>query len=279
LVSDDPQQCPVLWSLSFPLVVPLVERVTGRLSPEEVERAGVSEVFSLRLHPVLQPSDLGFDQVLIKTSPGVKMDLVGVDIIQGDRTVALTDSLTVHATSEDSLWIQLPEVIRSGGPEEIEIRFRSAIYQHGTLFDVFLGNRGVPTWQQAESEAFHPFLSTFVVGIPTTDRGLMNVEITPLSFSPNGDGVHDELTIRFTLVSVRGPKRPVVTIYDLRGRRVRRLSAYREEAAGAYTLLWDGRDDEGARVSPGVYLVSVEVQTEDTSATQRSKLRPVYVIY
>ena len=107
----------------------------------------------------------------------------------------------------------------------------------------------------------------------------MNVEIAPRSFSPNGDGVHDELTIRFTLVSIRGPKRPVVTIYDLRGRSVRCLSTYREEAAGAYTLIWDGKDDKGKRVPPGVYLVSVEVQTEDASATQRSSLQPVHVIY
>ena len=279
LVSDDPHQCAVLRSLSFSLVELLMKQATGRLSPDEVQRAGAPEVFSLQLHPVFRASDPGFDQVLIKTSPGVKMELVGVDITQKGQTIPLTDGLTVHSTSEDSLWIQFPTAIRSGGPEEIEIRFRSAIYQHGTVFDVLLGNRAVPTWQQAESETFHPFLSTFVVGIPTSDRGLTNVEIIPRSFSPNGDGVHDELTIRFTLVSVRGPKRPVVTIYDLMGRSVRHLSAYREEAAGAYTLLWDGRDDEGARVPPGVYLVRVEVHTEDPSANQRSSLQPVHVIY
>jgi len=100
LVSDDPHQYPVLRSLSFPFVVPLVERATGRLLPDEVQHAGVPEVFSLRLHPILRSSDLGFDQVLIKTLPDAKMDLVGVSITQRGQMVAWTDSLTVHPTSE-----------------------------------------------------------------------------------------------------------------------------------------------------------------------------------
>lgn len=280
LVSDDPHQRPVLRALSFSFGVPLVERATGRLSPEEVRRAGVPEVFSLRLHPALRPSDLGFDQVLIKASPGVQMDLIGVDLTRKGQTVEVTDSLTVHPTSGDSLWIQLPTMVRSGGPEEIEIRFQSAIYRDGTPFDVFLGNRAVPTsWQQAESEAFHPFLRTFVVRIPTTDRGLMNVKIAPRTFSPNGDGIHDEMAIHFTVASVRGPKQPVVTIYDLRGQSVRHLSTYREEAAGDYALLWDGRNDEGERVPPGVYVVSVEVHSDEPTAVQRSKAQPAQVIY
>lgn len=107
----------------------------------------------------------------------------------------------------------------------------------------------------------------------------MNVEITPRSFTPNGDGIHDELMIRFTVASVRGPKRPVVTVYDLRGQSVRHLSTYREQAAGDYALTWDGRDHEGKRVPPGIYLVSVEVPTEDATAADQSRVHQVYVIY
>jgi len=58
LVSDDPHQCAVLRSLSFPFSEFLVKQITGRLSPEEVQRGGVPEVFSLRLHPVFRSSGL-----------------------------------------------------------------------------------------------------------------------------------------------------------------------------------------------------------------------------
>ncbi len=44
----------------------------------------------------------------------------------------------------------------------------------------------------------------------------------------------------------------VGAIYDLRGRRVRRF------ATSQGGTLWDGRDDEGHRVAPGVYFVRVE---------------------
>ena len=54
------------------------------------------------------------------------------------------------------------------------------------------------------------------------------------------------------LVDLAGPARARVEIFDLSGRRVRGL-AERELPAGASVLAWDGRDDSGSRVSPGVY--------------------------
>jgi hypothetical protein len=46
-------------------------------------------------------------------------------------------------------------------------------------------------------------------------------------------------------------------IYDIRGRRVRTLLR-RALPAGTHTLVWDGRDDRGAAVGPGVYMGRLE---------------------
>ena len=50
--------------------------------------------------------------------------------------------------------------------------------------------------------------------------------------------------------------RTSVTVYDATGRRVRGLIDARL-SAGAHAIAWDGRDDAGGRVSPGVYVVDV----------------------
>lgn len=48
-----------------------------------------------------------------------------------------------------------------------------------------------------------------------------------------------------------------LTIHDLAGRRVRHL-ADGAMGEGAHDVAWDGRDDAGARVAPGVYLARLE---------------------
>ena len=54
--------------------------------------------------------------------------------------------------------------------------------------------------------------------------------------------------------SVPEPGTARISIYDLEGRRIARL--YDGEAsAGVHELSWDGRDESGARVPPGIYLV------------------------
>ena len=70
------------------------------------------------------------------------------------------------------------------------------------------------------------------------------------SLSPNyPNPFNAETTIRYAL---RDPGRVQVVVYDALGRRVRTL-VDEERVAGQYSVLWDGRDDEGEVMSAGVY--------------------------
>lgn len=63
--------------------------------------------------------------------------------------------------------------------------------------------------------------------------------------------------IRFDLVRPGGV---YAAVYDVRGRRVRQLLAGENLAAGPHGIAWDGRDDSGAEVPPGVYLCLVRAE-------------------
>ncbi len=68
--------------------------------------------------------------------------------------------------------------------------------------------------------------------------------------NPSGGGV------RFAIrLESRAETR--VAVHDLTGRRIRRI-ADESFAAGSHTLAWDGRDESGAAVAAGVYLLRVE---------------------
>ena len=54
-----------------------------------------------------------------------------------------------------------------------------------------------------------------------------------------------------------------LAIFDLAGRRVRLLLAGARSEPGQHGVSWDGRDDTGARVREGVYLVRLRVGGED----------------
>jgi hypothetical protein len=59
-------------------------------------------------------------------------------------------------------------------------------------------------------------------------------------------------------LTLSGPARCTVTLYDLRGRLVRVLLAREELPAGRTDLRWDGRDGQGRAVPSGIYLCRLE---------------------
>lgn len=93
---------------------------------------------------------------------------------------------------------------------------------------------------------------------PVAYRAELTVD--PPTVSPDGDGYND-----FSRVSYRLPSRNAritALVYDRHGRPVRHLAS-NEPAAAQGELIWDGRDDDGRPLAPGIFVVRVESYDDD----------------
>ena len=86
--------------------------------------------------------------------------------------------------------------------------------------------------------------------------------VAPFSFSPDGDGVKDEIPVRIALP--RAAAKVVVEVSHYYGRGVVRTTAILpRQPAGVTTWTWDGRTDRGKRLRNGLYLVKVRAVWAD----------------
>lgn len=84
-------------------------------------------------------------------------------------------------------------------------------------------------------------------------RGL-SVGASLPTFSPNGDRYEDGVAVSYRLTS---PARTTVEALDGAGAVVRTLQTATDRRAGAFSLLWDGRDAAGRIVPDGIYTARV----------------------
>lgn len=105
-------------------------------------------------------------------------------------------------------------------------------------------------------------------------NALTNLRVQPTQFTPNGDGINDEVKISFDVQRLLIPRALHVEIHDLGGRLVRRIE--RNVASGGHSATWDGRSDEGEVVAPGLYLLRVSTEADYADA---AKVRLVGVVY
>jgi hypothetical protein len=99
-------------------------------------------------------------------------------------------------------------------------------------------------------------------------RATSRLVCSPTPFSPDGDGRDDFTVIHYDLPE---PLPAVsVTIYDVRGRVVRRLTAY-APSGSAGDVVWDGYDDGRHPARTGVYVVLLEAGSTGSDAILRER--------
>jgi len=250
---------------------PLASNLVGEVWPVE-GGAGEESGFTYMVRPTIQGGEGGFDRLELVSSSlfsrvsGVRVGDVGVPY-------------TVEELSPHRLVVGFPRLDASDSGALVEVEFSAQVLRYGTTFSGRVWDSGrpleVPQGVNA-GDATGTYEGNGVsVATGVGEEALLSVVSVGGVVTPNGDGVNDEVEISYEVLEVTAPAQVEVEMRDLSGRLVRRL--YRgEDGIGYYPRRWDGRDEGGGLVSPGVYVYRVFL---DADQGQVEKLGLLTVVY
>ena len=246
LESDDPEVAPGLERVILRQADPLVRSIRGRIEPR-ITRPDSLTRFTFFLQPQTRFRDPGFNRILIRT-PQV------ADSVEVKIDDAVVPSQLVM-NQPDSLVIELTDATK----RPVETSFVTSLGSDNTVFEGAVA-LGESPWQQVEAEAAE-LLTVRLPAFANTDRLLDDLQVVPSIFTPNGDGFNDEAVVRFVLLKVDVLRDLEVNFFDLSGRWVRQLYD-QPGSSGVYEISWDGLDDSGRLVPPGLYLARVSIRVD-----------------
>ena len=180
----------------------------------------------------------------------------------------------------EGLLIHLPERITRANNPPIRLVFTTEIFEFATTFqsEVLDSQRDLlpqPVVGADVGEALSTN-SLRVLGITEQETAfIQNLTFSSPVFSPNGDGIHDELRVAYSLFRLPAAVPVVLAVYRLDGRRVASIEAGLQNA-GPQSLRWDGRDATGRLLPPGLYLTTLTLRSEFAA---KPRFRPLGIAY
>ncbi|MBM3276814.1 MAG: hypothetical protein FJY95_01860 [Candidatus Handelsmanbacteria bacterium] len=214
------------------------------------------------------------------------------DLADGRFKNAAGQVLDSLPAGTDSLYLRLPVPLNrgfSGSTHALaEVQFETQVLKEGEEFLSFIRSSASPDaiFQRVDvdNQDASELVSSNTVQVslrPLEDQLVHDVALDRV-FTPNGDGVNDEVRVRFTLLKVL-TERPVgVSFYDLQGRlagsarAVTGATADGQGKVGTLEFAWDGRNAVGQLAPPGIYLCRISVDADQGSSEQ---VQLVHVVY
>ena len=264
----------------------LAERVLGEVAVvDDLQPEG-----RVALLPVGEPTELvyeigadfvagqaGFDGVRILAPSAAEF----LSLEMGDPPQPVTVAPADVVPEEQGFTVYLPRPLSPDGDRRLRLRLETALYSASSALRAEVFHReqaGLP--QEVESGDVSDEMGTNQLRIVAVESSLGSVlrqlEVQPSVFTPQGDGVNDVVLIRFTLFQVLGGTEVEVGLYTLGGQRVWQQVLEVQRAGPQEVVEWDGRDEAGALVPPGVYMARVRVEADQGDFDQ---LQVVSVAY
>lgn len=278
---DDFVRLDSLWIETAPLLAATVRGEVAALDdPQPV--SGIAQVplgeaieFVYDLQADFAAVDApGFDLLRLRT--GHQTELKSLQLGPGRRETA-----PAAVTPEpEGLLIHLPERITRANNPPIRLVFATEIFEFATTFqsEVLDSQRDLlpqPVVGADVGEALSTN-SLRVLGITEQETAfIQNLTFSSPVFSPNGDGIHDELRVAYSLFRLPAAVPVVLAVYRLDGRRVASIEAGLQNA-GPQSLRWDGRDETGRLLPPGLYLTTLTLRSEFAA---KPRFRPLGIAY
>jgi hypothetical protein len=280
-----PLRTATIRRVTLELAPPLIDQAVAEVTPTRRVDPGLERDFRLYLRVDRKPDDPGFSAIRLQSSASAPIDVIGVSIgsddeLRFDQAEPLWPGPVEVRRLDGAVAFDLPDELDPSG-RVMEFRVRTSVFLPSTTFALELvSNDGQRVQQVDVGDATSLVASNQLVvvaeleGLPL----LAPLEIVSPIFSPNGDGIHDTADIVITVYQLSGRKPLQVRIHDLSGRSVRELSFTPPAPSGRHSLTWDGLDDSGRLVAPGIYLLRVDVPT-DAGANGTSAVHALSVVY
>jgi hypothetical protein len=244
----------------------VADSITALITPPDVPVLTPANL-TYNLQMAFSATSLGVDTIIIKTpSPSLvkSVSLNGVPLAYS------------FIPAPDQMTIALPQTLTTNGT--LSIHFTTKLLRPGS-FPGTVVNR-ISSWNP---QSVDPVKTAGGDGWTVTTSGipsapLVDVRVDPNPFTPNGDGRNDATVIDFSVANMEQAKPLRIIIYDLSGKLVRTVVSTTsatnpflgDPRAGGKGFLWDGKNDNGTLVRPGVYLLSVSLDS-DGNGTQVTK--------
>ena len=249
LKSDSPDVAPTLKGLRLNYTDSFLNGALGQVTPNEAQ-VGQPENFTYVLQPDFKSGDKGFNRLRLNTPSQATAESVVIRVASAEVEPVSLELLP------DSLVVELPQVVRR---QEVEIDLQVNVFANPYLFSAFVGHTDETEFWQQVDPAGRAATTVFLPEVPASESLLDKVAISPKVLTPNGDGIGDHAEIRFAVLKTDAPI--AVDIYALDGRRVGSLAGGRS-SDGYLVYTWNGEDDEGQRVPPGIYVCRIQIDAQ-----------------
>jgi len=247
---------------------PAAKNVVGEIWPLDV-RAAETTTFTYAIRSTIRAKDKGFDSVTIRTPErvdtvrSVRIDRVEVpftQVVQGDR-----------------FSITLPQRVKVDGTL-VEVTFDTRVFAYGTTFPGWVFDSqtdDVPQLINAGDATLDLEGDELSVRMSLGESLIVSATVSPNPITPNGDGINDAAEVVYTLLHLTDFAPVSVRIYNLSGTIVRTVYSG-QDLSGEYVRDWDGRDDAGTLVPPGLYIYQISVESDEQEENASGTISVVY---
>ena len=254
------------FSISDP---PVATQVLAEISPPSAPAGDVTQ-FTYSILPQFEREDLGFDTIEIATP-------VEVASINGVRIAGQEVGFEVVRSDAVGFVLKIPRMDVQQTSERIEVDFAVEVFKFGTVFAGRVSDSEKPfeVRQALTPGDANPLIDSNTLSVELAEVGEKAVNALKLSspvFTPNGDGINDALEIEYELLNLFGAVPVLLDLYDLSGRWIGAVDRG-TAASGRVALRWDGRLADGSVAAPGLYLLRLEVESD-----QRKEARQRVVV-
>ena len=255
---------------SAPFVSPALKRIAIDYDPvlvaQQLEaevvvsdslRKGEEAMLIFRVAIAAGVDDYGVDLLRVQ-GPLLRITAVRVD----GRELVPTQGYTWGPTPDrEGMLVELAPSERISAMATVEIEGPALFVRDKTTMRFEAGNKaqgdrdGYVNWQQGREK---PGTTWTVLAAGTPLQLLGEVKVQPRPFSPFAD---EYVHFVFVVGNIEQGREVVLKIYNLTGRLIRQLA--QTGSARTYQFEWDGRDESGRVVEPGLYLYEVGIAGSD----------------